>query len=185
MKKSVLPVRLHLQLCKAAIKRVEPDTVLGTYLNHASSFSWHVHLVAPHIHKNFCCDWNWQPLPWLIFSLHQELVETISCITQCCQNIATGSLEVIGLAIKGEVVRVSRSRAGAASVGMAAKLTIHYTARLLGATGAGDTVDYPSVTITGAKALTFFAVPELFTILHIASLVIASARCWWNTLVAI
>ena len=96
-----------------------------------------------------------------------------------------GSLEVIGLAIKGEVVRVSRGRAGAMTVGMAAILTLHHKAGLLGTTGVGDAVDYPSGAITDTQTLTFLTIQELFTTLQIASLVITSAGCWWHTLVAI
>ena len=70
-------------------------------------------------------------------------------------------------------------------VGMAAKLTPHHTAGLLGTTGVGNTVHHPSCSITGTEALTFFTVPELFTTLPIASIVMASAGCWWHTLVAV
>ncbi len=112
-------------------------------------------------------------------------MESISGVTKCGQNIAACSLEVIGLAIKGEIVGVSRGRAGAMRIGMAAKLTLHYTAGLLGTTGVGDTVDCPSSAITATQALTFLTIPEPFAPLPIASLVITSTGCWWHTLVAI
>ena len=112
-------------------------------------------------------------------------MEPISGVAQGCQNIAAGSLEVIGLAIKGEVVGVPRGRAGAMRVGMATKLTLHHTAGLLGTTGVWDTVDCSSCAITGTQALTFLTIPELFTTLPIASLVMASTVCWWYTLIAI
>uniref|UniRef100_A0A3Q2PDE5 Uncharacterized protein n=1 Tax=Fundulus heteroclitus TaxID=8078 RepID=A0A3Q2PDE5_FUNHE len=99
---------------------------------------------------------------------------SISLITNCCQNIAACSLEVVDLAIKGAVVRISRGRAGAVGVGMAAKLTRHNLAGLLRPTCTGGTLDYTSYTITGAKALTFFTVPELFTSLPIASFMITT-----------
>lgn len=70
-------------------------------------------------------------------------------------------------------------------VGMAAKLALHHTAGLLGPTGVGSTVDVPCSAVTGTQALTFFTIPELLTTLVIASLMIASTRCWWNALVTI
>uniref|UniRef100_A0A3B3WPV1 Uncharacterized protein n=1 Tax=Poecilia mexicana TaxID=48701 RepID=A0A3B3WPV1_9TELE len=73
-----------------------------------------------------------------------------SVIANCCQNIAAGSLEVVGLAIKGQVVRVSRGRAGAMWVGMAAKLTPYNMAGLLRSTCIWGTLDY---TITDQSAI--------------------------------
>ena len=112
-------------------------------------------------------------------------MEPISVITKGRQHIAAGSLEVIGLVIKGEVVRVTRCRAGAMRVCMAAKLTLHHAAGLLGTTGVGDTVDCPSSAIAHTQALTFLTIPELFAAVPIASLVIASTGCWRYALVAI
>ena len=112
-------------------------------------------------------------------------MQAISGVAQGCQNIAAGSLEVIGFAIKGKVVGVPRGRAGAMRVGMAAKLTLYHTAGLLGTTSVWDTVDCSSCAITGTQALTFLTIPELFTTFPIASLVMTSAVCWWHALVAI
>jgi len=156
-----------------------------THLYHTPVVPGHTHLIVPHIHKNFSCDRNWKPIPWLILSFHRKLMESIGFITKCRQNIAAGSLEVVGPPIKGEVVRVSRGRAGAMRVGMAAILTLHHTTGLLRTTGVGEAVDRTGCAITGAQVLTFLAIPELLTTLPIASLVIATTGCWLHTLVAV
>lgn len=82
-------------------------------------------------------------------------------------------------------MRVTGGSAGAMRVGMAAKLTLHHTAGLLGTTGVGDTVDCPGSAITGTQALTLITVPKLFAPSPIASLVIASTACRWYALVAV
>lgn len=108
----------------------------------------------------------------------------MSGIAQSGQNIAAGSLKVIGLAIKGEIMGVSRGRAGATRDVVAAQLACHNPAGLLGTTGVVDTMDHPSYAVTGAQLLTFI-IQELLVTFVIASIVIASAGCWWHTLVAI